>query len=157
MGGGRLINWIGDRLNASISRMTGVLGGVVVTGIVPVLVAIASVNEFDTIVIERAAAQDRLDAFLRTATAISRIVGNTGDDIRDVQVLNKAFVDIMELRPGLRHLSMYGVSCDAGPLITSTVPRNALTMLSDQDRTSVRTGQCKQLEVEARLVERGLQ
>src|SRR5512141_2525355 len=140
MGGGRPVNWIGDRLHARISRITGVLGGVVVTGIVLVLLAIASVNVVDTLVIERAAAQDRLDAFLRTATAISRIVGNTGDDIHDVQALNKAFVDIMELRPGLRHLSAYDVSGDAGPLITSTNPREALTMLSDQDRTSVRVG-----------------
>jgi signal transduction histidine kinase len=134
------VNWIGDRLNASISRITGVLGGVVVTGIVLVLLAIASVNVVDTLVIERAAAQDRLDVFLRTATAISRIVGNTSDDIRDVQALNKAFVDIMELHPGLRHLSVYDVSGDAGPLITSTNPREFLTMLSDQDRTSVRAG-----------------
>ena len=140
MGSGGLVNWIGDRLNASISRMTGVLGGVVVTGIVLVLLAIASVNVVDTLVIERAAAQDRLDAFLRTATAISRIVGNTGDDIRDVQALNKAFVDIMELRPGLRHLSVYDVSGDPGPLITSTNPRDAPAMLSNQDRTSVRAG-----------------
>lgn len=134
------MNWIGDRLNARISRNAGVLGGVVVTGIVLVLLAIASVNVVDTLVIERAAAQDRLGAFLRTATAITRIVGNTGDDIRDVQALNKALVDIMELRPGLRHLSIYDVSGDAGPLITSTDPIKALTMLSDQDRTSVRAG-----------------
>jgi hypothetical protein len=140
MGNRNLVNWIGDRLNASSSRITGVLGGVVVTGIVLVLLAIASVNVIDTLVIERAAAQDRLDAFLRTATAISRIVGNTGDDIRDVQALNKAFVDIMELRPGLRHLSIYDVLGDAGTLITSTAPREALTMLSDQDRTSVLAG-----------------
>jgi two-component system NtrC family sensor kinase len=136
----KLVNWIGDRLNASISRITGVLGGVVVTGIVLVLLAIASVNVVDTFVIERAAAQDRLDAFLRTATAISRLVGNTGDDNRDVPALNKAFVDIMELRPGLRNLSVYDVSGDAGPLITSTDSKEALTMLSDQDRTSVRAG-----------------
>ena len=125
MGSGRSVNWIGDRLNASISRITGVLGGVVVTGIVLVLLAIASVNVVDTLVIEQAAAQDRLDAFLRTATAISRIVGNASDDIRDVQALNNAFVDIMELRPGLRHLSVYDVSGDAGPLITSTNPRDS--------------------------------
>ena len=137
---GKLVNWIGDKLKTSNSRMTGVLGGVVVTGIVLVLLAIASVNVIDTLVIEQAAAQDRLDAFLRTATAISRIVGNTGDDIHDVQALNKAFVDIMELRPGLRHLSVYDVSGDAGPLITSTDPRDTLTILSDQDRTSVRAG-----------------
>jgi signal transduction histidine kinase len=110
------------------------------TGVVLVLLAIASVNVVDTMVIERAAAQDRLDAFLRAATAMSRIVGNAGDDIRDVQALNKAFVDIMELRPGLRRLSVYDVSGDAGMLITSTDPGEAPTTLSDQERTSVRVG-----------------
>ena len=140
MGSAKPVNWIGDRLNASISRIMGVLGGVVVTDIVLVLLAIASVNVVDTLVIARAAAQDRLDAFLRAATAISRIVGNTGGDLRDVQAVNTAFVDIMELRPGLRHLSVYDVSGDPGPLVTSTNPRDAPTMLSDQDRISVRAG-----------------
>jgi hypothetical protein len=42
MGNGRLVNWIGDRLNAGMSGMAGVLGGVAVTGIVLVLLAIAS-------------------------------------------------------------------------------------------------------------------
>ena len=134
------MSWIGDRLNAGISRMAGVLGGVVVIGIVLVLLAIASVNVVDTLVIERAAAQDRLDAFLRAAAAMSRIVGNAGDDIRDVQALNKAFVDIMELRPGLRRLSVYDVSGDTGLLITSTDPGQAPTTLSDQERTSVQAG-----------------
>ena len=134
------MSWIGDRLNAGVPRIAGVLGGVVVTGIVLVLLAIASVNVIDTIVIERAAEQDRLDAFLRAATAMSRIVGNAGDDIRDVQALNKAFVDIKELRPGLRHLSIYDVSGDAGMLITSTDQGEAPTMLGDQDRTSGRDG-----------------
>ena len=134
------MSWIGDRLNAGIPRMAGVLGGVVVTGIVLVLLAIASVNVVDTIVIERAAAQDRLDAFLRAATAMSRIVGNAGDDIRDVQVLNKAFADIMELRPGLRRLSVYDVTGDSGRLITSTDPGQAPATLSDHERTSVRAG-----------------
>lgn len=135
-----MVSWIGDRLNAGIPRMAGVLGGVVVTGIVLVLLAIASVNVVDTIVIERAAAQDRLDAFLRAATAMSRIVGNAGDDIRDVQVLNKAFADIMELRPGLRRLSVYDVTGDSGRLITSTDPGQAPATLSDHERTSVRAG-----------------
>jgi len=140
MENGRLVNWIGDRLNIGIPRMSGVLGGVVVTGIVLVLLAIASVNVIDTIVIERAAAQDRLDAFLRAATAMSRIVGNADDDIRDVQVLNKAFADIMELRPGLRRLSVYDVTGDSGRLITSTDPGQAPATLSDHERTSVRAG-----------------
>jgi|CXWL01.1.fsa_nt_gi signal transduction histidine kinase len=140
MGNGKLVSWIGDWLNVGIPRMAGVLGGVVVTGIVLVLLAIASVNVVDTMVIERAAAQDRLDAFLLAATAMSRIVGNTGDDIHDVQALNKAFMDIMELRPGIRRLSVYDVSGDAGLLITSTDPGQAPTALTDQERTSVRAG-----------------
>ncbi len=109
------------------------------TGVVLVLLAIASVNVVDTMVIERAAAQDRLDAFLRAATAMSRIIGNVGDDIRDVGALNKAFVDIMELRPGLRRLSVYDVSGDAGMLITSTDSGEAPTTLSDQ-REDLRAG-----------------
>ena len=137
---GRLVSWIGDRLNTGIPRMAGVLGGVLVTGIVLVLVAIASVNVVDTMVIERAAAQDRLDAFLLAATAMTRIVGNAGDDIRDVNALNKAFTDIMELRPGLRHLSVYDISGNAGRLITSTDPGQAPATLSDQERTSVQAG-----------------
>lgn len=140
MGNGILMSWIGDRLNASTPRIAGVLGGVVVTGIVLVLLAIASVNVVYTMVIERAAAQDRLDAFLRAATAMSRIVGNRGDDIHDVDALNKAFGDIMELRPGLRRLSVYDVSGDVTRLITSTDPGQALATLSDQERTSVRAG-----------------
>jgi two-component system, NtrC family, sensor kinase len=140
MGNRRLVSWIGDRLNAGIPRRAGVLGGVVVTGIVLVLLAIASVNVVDTMVIERAAARDRLAAFLRAAATMSRIVGNAGDDIRDVHALNEAFVDIMELRPGIRHLSVYDVSGDAGMLITSTEPRQAPTTLTDQERTSVRAG-----------------
>ena len=134
------MSWIGDRLNAGIPRRAGVLGGVVVTGIVLVLLAIASVNVVDTMVIERAAARDRLAAFLRAAATMSRIVGNAGDDIRDVHALNEAFVDIMELRPGIRHLSVYDVSGDAGMLITSTEPRQAPTTLTDQERTSVLAG-----------------
>ncbi len=140
MGNGKLVSWISDRLNVGTPRMAGVLGGVVVTGIVLVLLAIASVNMVDTMVIEQAAAQDRLDAFLLAATAMSRIVGNTGDDIHDVQALNKAFADIMALRPGLRRLSVYDVSGDAGLLITSTDPGQAPATLSDQERTSVRAG-----------------
>ena len=140
MGNGKLVSWIGDRLNAGMLRIAGVLGGVVATGIVLVLLAIASVTVIDTMVIERAAAQDRLDAFLRAATAMSRIVGNAGDDIRDVKALNKAFVDIMELRPGLRRLSVYDVSGGAGMLVTSTDPGQAPATLSDQERSSVRAG-----------------
>ena len=140
MQNGRLVNWIGDRLNAGKPRTAGVLGGVVVTGIVLVLLAIASVNVVDTMVIERTAAQDRLDAFLRAATAMSRIVGNAGDDIRDVQALNKAFADIMELRPGLRRLSLYDVSGDVGVLITSSDQGQAPATLGDQERISVRAG-----------------
>jgi hypothetical protein len=98
MGNGKQVNWIGDRLSAGMWRMAGVLGGVVVTGIVLVLLAIVSVNVVDTMVIGRAAAQDRLDVFLRAATSMSRIVGNAGNDIRDMQALNEAFVDIKELR-----------------------------------------------------------
>ena len=140
MGNGRRVSWIGDRLNAAIPRMAGVLGGVVVTGIVLVLLAIALANMVDTMVIERAAAQDRLDAFLRAAAAMSRIVGNAGDDIRDMHALNEAFVNIMELRPGIRRLSVYDVSGDAGMLITSTDPGQTPATLSDQERTSVRAG-----------------
>ena len=141
MGNRRLVSWIGDRLHLAIPRMAGVLGGVVVTGIVLVLLAIASVNVMDTILIERAAAQDRLDAFLRAAAAMSRIVGKAGSDIRDVQALNEAFVDITELRPGIRRLSVFDVSGDVDMLITSTEPGQAPTTLSDQERTSVRAGQ----------------
>ena len=140
MGNGRLVSWVGDWLNAGIPRMGGMLGGVVVTGIGLVLLSIASVNVVDTMVIERAAAQDRLNAFLRAAAAMSRIVGNAGDDIRDVHALNEAFVDIIELRPGIRHLSVYDVSGDADMLITSMEPGQAPTTLSDQERTSVRAG-----------------
>ena len=71
---------------------------------------------------------------------MSRIVGNAGNDIRDVQALNEAFVDITELRPGIRRLSVYDVSGDAGMLITSTEPEQAPTTLSDQERTSMRAG-----------------
>jgi signal transduction histidine kinase len=134
------VSWIGDRLNAAIPRMAGVLGGVVVTGIVLVLLAIALANMVDTMVIERTAAQDRLDAFLRAAAAMSRIVGNAGGDIRDMHALNEAFVNIMELRPGIRRLSVYDVSGDAGMLITSTDPGQTPATLSDQERTSVRAG-----------------
>jgi signal transduction histidine kinase len=112
-----------------------------VTGIVLVLLSIALVNMVDTIVIERAAKQDRLDAFLRAAAAMSRIVGKAGNDIRDVQALNEAFVDIKELRPGIRRLSIYDVSGDAGMLITSTDQGQAPATLGDQDRTSLRAGQ----------------
>lgn len=134
------MSWIGDRLNVGIPRIAGVLGGVMATGIVLVLLAIALVNVVDTMVIERAAKQDRLDAFLRAAAAMSRIVGSAGDDIRDVQALNEAFVDIRELRPGIRRLSVYDVSGDADMLITSTDQGQAPATLSDQERTSVRAG-----------------
>ncbi|MBU6480696.1 MAG: HAMP domain-containing protein [Nitrospirae bacterium] len=140
MGNGRLMSWMADRLNAGMRRIAGVLGGVVVTGIVLVLLAIASVNMVDTMVIERAAEEDRLDAFLRAATATSRIIGNVGNDIRDVKALDKAFVDIMELRPGLRRLSVYDVSGGTGVLITTTDQGQAPTTLTEQERISVRAG-----------------
>jgi hypothetical protein len=89
-------------------------------------------------VIERAAAQDRLDVFLWAATAMNCIFGNTGNDIRDIQALNEAFVDIRELRSGIRRLSIYDVSDDAGMLITSTGLGQTPVTLSDQERTSVR-------------------
>ncbi|MBU6431706.1 MAG: HAMP domain-containing protein [Nitrospirae bacterium] len=134
------MSWMADRLNAGMRRIAGVLGGVVVTGIVLVLLAIASVNMVDTMVIERAAEEDRLDAFLRAATATSRIIGNVGNDIRDVKALDKAFVDIMELRPGLRRLSVYDVSGGTGVLITTTDQGQAPTTLTEQERISVRAG-----------------
>lgn len=134
------MSWMADRLNAGMRRIAGVLGGVVVTGIVLVLLAIASVNVVDTMVIERAAEEDRLDAFLRTAIATSRIIGNAGNDIRDVKALDKAFVDIMELRPGLRRLSVYDVSGGTGVLITTTDQGQAPTTLTEQERISVRAG-----------------
>ena len=134
------MSWMADRLKAGMRRIAGVLGGVVVTGIVLVLLAIASVNVVDTMVIERAAEEDRLDAFLRTAIATSRIIGNAGNDIRDVKALDKAFVDIMELRPGLRRLSVYDVSGGTGVLITTTDQGQAPTTLTEQERISVRAG-----------------
>lgn len=129
-----------DRLNMPIPRYTGVLGSVAATGVVLVLLSIAMVNMVDTVVIERAAAQDRLNAFLRATLAVSRIVGNAGDDIRDTAAVKDAFEDILELRPGLRRLSVFDLTEEAATLVASTDSDRAPAALSDHERIEVLAG-----------------
>src|SRR5687768_1371590 len=75
-------------------RVAGVLGWVLMISIGLVLLAIMAVNLYDTLVIQRAAAQDRLDAFVRAAKAVSRIVGDGNITTRDSVRLKEQFGDL---------------------------------------------------------------
>jgi signal transduction histidine kinase len=119
-----------------LPRVTGVLSWVVVTSVALVLLAIASVNIFDSQVIQRAAAKDRLEAFLRAAQVVSQLPISPGDEIPRESALQDAFRDIMALRPGLRHLSFFSLTTNVGTLIASTDVAADRT-LSKADRLSV--------------------
>jgi signal transduction histidine kinase len=115
-----------------IKQFKGVLVWVMAAGIVLVALTIAAVNLLDRLVIEQAAAQNLHAEFLRAAGSLSRIIGKSGD-IHDLEALREAFQDILELRPGIRRLSVYEVSPESGPLILSSDPQAVPAQLTNQE------------------------
>lgn len=122
-----------------IKRFNGVLAWVMVAGIVLVALTIAAVNLLDRLVIEQAAAQNLHAEFLRAASSVSRIIGKSGD-IHDLDALREAFQDILELRPGIRRLSVYEVMPDSSRLILSSDPETVPNVLSLHEQSEVAAG-----------------
>lgn len=121
------------------TRVTGVLGWVVVTSVGLVLLAIASVNIFDSEIIQRGAAKDRFEAFLRAAQAVSQLPLHAGNGVPDEDALKEAFKNIMGLRPGLRHLSFFSLKANTGMFIAGTDSATDQT-LSEAERLSIQNG-----------------
>jgi two-component system, NtrC family, sensor kinase len=132
--------WNRSEMTIKIRRFNGVLTWVIASGIVLVALTIAAVKLLDRLVIEQAAAQNLHAEFLRAAGSVSRIIGKSGD-IHDLDALREAFQDILELRPGIRRLSVYEVTPEAGRLILSSDPEAAPDALSPRERTEVAAGQ----------------
>jgi signal transduction histidine kinase len=112
---------------------------VMITGIVVVCLAIVVLNLLDRHVIEEAAARNVHAEFLRAASSVSRFIGKSGD-IRDIDALKEAFADIFELRPGIRHLSVFEITPTSGKLIFSSDPVAAQPALSERERTEIAAG-----------------
>jgi two-component system, NtrC family, sensor kinase len=117
----------------------GLLSLVIVTAIALIVLTIATVHLVDRSVIEDAAAEDRHQAFLLAATAVSRIISQSGD-IHDVNALEAAVHDVLTLRPGLRRLSVFDARQDNGALIWSSDSEGAPKSLTPHELTEVRAG-----------------
>jgi len=117
----------------------GILAWVTAAGIILVVLAITVVNVLDKSAIEEDAAQNMQAEFSRAAASVSRIIGKSGD-IHDTLALQEAFQDIFELRPGIRRLSVYEVSSEAGLLIVSSEPSDVPTELTAHERTEIEAG-----------------
>jgi two-component system, NtrC family, sensor kinase len=111
---------------------------VIVTAVVLIVLAIALVNLVDRFVIEDAASQDRHQAFLRAAAAVSRIISQSGN-IHDVNALDTAIQDVLTIRPGLHRLSVFD-SVEDGSLIWSSELERAPKSLTPQELGEIRAG-----------------
>ncbi|MEW6246253.1 MAG: ATP-binding protein [Nitrospirota bacterium] len=120
-------------------RLNGVLGWVLLVGILVVVATVAVLNLLDQFVIERSAAQDRHDAFLRIAESVNRIVSKSGD-VHNVGAIKQAFEEIFELRPGILRLSVFEVSPASSALIYSSNPQNVPEHLNPEEHRAVFAG-----------------
>ena len=117
----------------------GILIWVVITGIVLVGLAIILIHVLDRQIIEQTAARNMHAEFLRAAGSVSRIISKSGN-IRNVIALQEAFEDIFELRPGIRRLSVYEISPQAGLLVHSSDLETAPMTLNATELDEIQAG-----------------
>jgi two-component system NtrC family sensor kinase len=117
----------------------GVLVWVVIAGIALVGLTVALIHLLDRQIIEEAAARNMHAEFLRAASSVSRIISKSGD-FHDVGVIQEAFQDIFELRPGIHRLSVYEVSPTSSRLVLSSDSEAVPTALSEHERSEIAAG-----------------
>lgn len=115
------------------------LAWVSATAVVLVVLAIITIGLVDKLVIAESAADDRHRAFLLAAAAMSRSLAESGGHL-DVQVIEKTADEILQLRPGLRRLSFFDMTEQAGRLIWSSDPSQTPQVLPASELTDLRAG-----------------
>ena len=101
------------------------LVSVLIVGILLVALAIVTVNVFDTVIVEQAAARNRHTEFLRAASALSEAVKG---DLGNMPVVTRVVQDILQLRPGIRWLQVYSVQDGATTRLLSNAPDHVATL-----------------------------
>ena len=117
----------------------GVLAWVTLTGVVLVGISIVLIALLESHIIEQASAHNRQAEFLHATKFLSHMTGKTGG-IRDVGVLQEVIRDILEIRPGIRRLSVFEFTPESSTLIFSTGSPAAPQVLSVQERDESAAG-----------------
>ena len=117
----------------------GVLAWVTLTGVMLVGFSILLIALLESQIVEQASKSNRQAEFLRAAQFISETIGKTGG-IRNVEALQDVIRDILEIRPGIRRLSVFDLTPESSTLIYSTDPLAAPQVLSVQERNELAAG-----------------
>lgn len=121
----------------------GFLIWVLVSGIALVTLTIVAMHMLDRQVIEQTGAKNLHAEFLLAANSVSRAISKSGGihgDIHNADALRESFQDIFELRPGIRRLSVFGVSPDSSQRIYSSDPASAASSLDKHEQQEINAG-----------------
>lgn len=121
------------------SKIDGIMAWVTITGAILIVLSIIVIVFLENRIVDRAEAEDRQGGFLRAALFVGNMIGKTGG-IRDLTVMEELIKEVLELRPGIKRLSVFEITSESASLILSTDPHTAPRTLDLQELAEIRAG-----------------